>query len=208
MSFPTRQILAYSWMLRAWKWNFPLKLECFFWLVVHNHILTWEILCKKGFHGLGRCNHCLSFEEDAFHLFILCPFSCSVWNGVLHMMTCPVSWDGPDIISYLGRWYLDHKSHCILGFFIIWGIWKSRNSFIFDHVLLNIWRTYCRILSYCFEFIVPLSFNDSHPPPPKYLWSSYPMGFFDGASSFNSYGCGMAIHINFELSYRFYWHCD
>lgn len=41
---------------------------------------------------------------------------------------------------------------------------------------------------------------------PRDLWEVYPVGFFDGASSCRTCGSGMAIHLESELFYHFYWY--
>jgi len=46
------------WFHNTWRWDIPLKLKCFMWLVVHNNILTWDNIHKRGFQDLGRCSLC------------------------------------------------------------------------------------------------------------------------------------------------------
>ena len=36
------------WFQKTWKWEIPLKINCFMWLVAHNKTLTWENLFRKA----------------------------------------------------------------------------------------------------------------------------------------------------------------
>jgi len=65
---------------------------------------------------------------------------------VLHMTKYPAAWEGSNITSCLGRWTLGHKPHRTMDFFIIWGMWKSINAYIFYQVMPNIWRA-CNVIS-------------------------------------------------------------
>ena len=49
------------WFHKTWKWDIPLKLKCFMWLVVHNKLSTWDNIRKMGFHGPHKCSLC---KED------------------------------------------------------------------------------------------------------------------------------------------------
>jgi len=35
------------WAQGLWEWHIPTRLKCFFWLVLHNRILTWDNLCRS-----------------------------------------------------------------------------------------------------------------------------------------------------------------
>eukprot|EP00253_Pinus_taeda_P019066 PITA_19066 len=70
-----------------WKfiWSFPSlpKIDFFCWTLAHNSILTGDNLRKRGMEGPTRCPLCISEEETADHLLLLCPFAKAVWKGVL-----------------------------------------------------------------------------------------------------------------------------
>lgn len=186
--------------------EFPSKTKVF--LLVGN-------LSSKGFQGLGKCCLYLSSGEDIDHLFIHCLFSTLVWTGVLRSTNLPADWDRSDSATCLGRWTKDYKPHRTLTFFIllrlvrlgvIWGIWQSRNAQIFDHLTPDLWRTCNKIIAIYLALFSSLPLAPKNTPP-RQLWSSYPVGFFDGASSLGLCGCGMVIFLGPESSYKFHWHC-
>jgi len=74
------------WFHKTWRWDIPLKLKKFMWLVVHNTILTWDNIHKRGFEDLGSCSLCKEDLEDLENLFLTCPFAISVWSGVLQTL--------------------------------------------------------------------------------------------------------------------------
>ena len=36
------------WAYQIWRWSLPLKIKCFYWLLLHHRVLTWENLCRRG----------------------------------------------------------------------------------------------------------------------------------------------------------------
>jgi hypothetical protein len=68
------------WCMAMWKWNVPLKIKLFTWLLAENKILSWEILQHRGFSGLGICLLCKLNVETTQHLFLDCDFAVEVWR--------------------------------------------------------------------------------------------------------------------------------
>ncbi len=58
-------------VVRLWGWEAPPKVLCFTWLTLHNRILTWDTLLKKGFIKPGRCSLYWAVVENCHHLFVL-----------------------------------------------------------------------------------------------------------------------------------------
>jgi hypothetical protein len=65
-------------------WNSPQwpKIKIFQWLILHNRILTWENLRKRGFIGPSRCHLCEEKEETTNHLLDECTLTAEVWDWV------------------------------------------------------------------------------------------------------------------------------
>jgi hypothetical protein len=66
--------------MAMWKWNVPLKIKLFTWLLAENKILSWEILQRRGFSGPGICLLCKLNVETTQHLFLDCDFAVEVWR--------------------------------------------------------------------------------------------------------------------------------
>ena len=62
-----------------WSFNIHAKIRCFIWLVVMNHVLTWDNLQRCGWQGLSLCILCRVHEDTVQHLFIDCIFSKKVY---------------------------------------------------------------------------------------------------------------------------------
>jgi hypothetical protein len=71
-----------TWRTRLWKWNCPLKLKLFTWLLSENKILVWDILQSRGWSGPNRCILCKEDSETSHHLFVSCHFTRQVWHQV------------------------------------------------------------------------------------------------------------------------------
>ena len=59
------------------------KIDLFCWSLLHDSILTWDNLLKRGWEGPSRCPLCASHEENSTHLFLQCPFAREIWNILL-----------------------------------------------------------------------------------------------------------------------------
>jgi ribonuclease HI len=120
-------------------WNKALwpKVSTFLWLIIHNRILTWDNLRKRGFIGPSICVLCQCQEETKEHLFNGCHYSQAVWDQGAQIMRRSnqnrgstrdtiENWDtitfNNPILNYI--WQL-------LPGFILWQIWKERNKRIF-----------------------------------------------------------------------------
>jgi zinc-binding in reverse transcriptase len=63
-----------------WELKLPLKVCCFFWLVVQNKIFTTDNLSRKGWIGPLSCVFC-HVNESVNHLFFACPFMSDFWGA-------------------------------------------------------------------------------------------------------------------------------
>jgi hypothetical protein len=63
-------------------WNNPQwpKIKIFQWLILHNRILTWDNLRKRGFTGPSRCHLCQTQEETTNHLLDECAYTAELWD--------------------------------------------------------------------------------------------------------------------------------
>ena len=70
------------WYYRLWKWKMPLKLKCFFCLVMENCILTWDNLVRRGWNGRNMRLLYQNDGETTNHLFVYCSFCIKIWKVI------------------------------------------------------------------------------------------------------------------------------
>jgi hypothetical protein len=80
-SLPKDTVWNKIWGAKLWP-----KISTFLWLTVHNSILTWDNLTKRGFTGPSWCPLCCNEEETQNHLLNLCPFSSQLWDQCTSIM--------------------------------------------------------------------------------------------------------------------------
>lgn len=75
ISFLSSEATGCWWSSTIWKWNLPMKLKCFLWLMLKNKVLTWDNLVKRGRMGPGNCCLWLCYSGSVDHLFVQCSFA-------------------------------------------------------------------------------------------------------------------------------------
>jgi hypothetical protein len=121
-----------GWRRKLWKWDCPLKIKLFTWLVAENKILTWKNLQKRGWVGPGICFLCKGSRETGKHLFVNCPFTIAVWNRVKIALNLPSGWTGQTMNECYENWTKMNPSFPTLPAFLCWYIWNERNITIFE----------------------------------------------------------------------------
>jgi hypothetical protein len=69
------------WWKTTWKWKALEKMKILFWLAMEQKLLTWDVLCRRGWVGPNNCALCFVQGETTPHLFFHC--SSSVKYGSL-----------------------------------------------------------------------------------------------------------------------------
>jgi hypothetical protein len=108
------------------------KIQLFFWLCLHNKLLTWEVLRKRGWHGPGLCSLCKDATEDTSHLFLHCAFTANIWNHLSQHFSLPAIWKGDSFISCFVSWLSFAAAPHSLVAHVCWQTWKERNRAIFE----------------------------------------------------------------------------
>ena len=108
------------------------------WLVPHKKILTWDNIRKRGVQGPSRCLLCEAQEETMEHLLNNCTFTSWLWDLFVAIFQQSVR-DRRSIFSTLINWRKNFANNEILNStwalipsFIIWNVWKDRNTRIFN----------------------------------------------------------------------------
>lgn len=103
-------------------------------------------------------------------------------------------------------WFREHKAYRALSLYIFLGIWKARNTLIFEHKVPDVQETCIRI---SFDFLekglVTMTQNTRHITL-RDVWDNFPVGFFDGAAQAEICGSGMVIYLIPHEYYCFKWH--
>jgi len=193
------------WARTLWKWKVPLKLKCFFWLALHNRLLTWDNLCQRGWQGPGLCALCYGDSESVFHLFIHCPFSLRIWDYVIAELTLDWHWnhDNLEIFGeYFHRWSQTFRKHKSLFIFICWGIWRCRNDRIFNGIQASFEQVGSGIIGLYLDWGVEEGARSRRRIIEPLIIDSYPVGFFDGAAQMNCGGCGFLLLVSENHSFK------
>jgi hypothetical protein len=137
----------------VWDLKIPPRIQIFLWLLSQNKIMTRDNLRRRGIPKPMECSFCREFESVQ-HLFFDCIVARQVWGLVKEICKFTVE----KYIDVAGRW-LCNKRFLQFNFIssaILWGIWNSRNSLVFNRLtwldLKQVWRV---ILSYLRNWKVP-----------------------------------------------------
>lgn len=190
------------WHKRLWEWNILPKLRLFIWLCFHNKILTWCNIQKRGFAGHGRCILCRSENEDIHHLFIHCRFVHLVWQAIRDKVYAPDDWKGPDLEGCICNWLKVHGPNSTIPFFMIAGIWKVRNTGIFENQTPDALNTALNILYHSSEFPERKYMAKIRKVIQPVMEEGHVVGFFDGASQRGICGGGIRIFCNNNHSFH------
>jgi hypothetical protein len=131
-------------------WNFlwtndsPPKVNSFCWIMAHGKLLTGENLLKRNIHGPFRCELCGKALETSQHIFLLFPFSITVWKTALQRLHSRIRWSAQprELLSdwtslYRGTFKnnpLFKALYKALPKYICWKIWLARNRIIFSNL--------------------------------------------------------------------------
>lgn len=86
-----------GWRHSIWHKHIPLKILCFWWLVLDNAILTWDNLIKREHFGPGICVLCSDGNEDINHIFVHCKYTRYIWSRLEEHYNLTLNWGTHDI---------------------------------------------------------------------------------------------------------------
>jgi hypothetical protein len=197
-----------GWRRKIWKWECPLKIKLFVWLLAENKILSWKNLQKRGWKGLGICNLCKKDRESTKHLFINCSFTRSVWEELKKDLNLGSGWNGNTVVESFRNWTNQNSNLNVLPAYVCWYIWIDRNKSIFDDL-----RPSVQIIVFLSKSAMGFSMDLHKDSSPQNLVPSFPANkplvWFDGATQQNGLlsGARGVIKINDLREYRWILNC-
>lgn len=192
------------WTKFIWKPQIPLKICCFTCLAIHNRILTWSNLQRRGILGPGICLLCRGTTEDISHLFGSCPCFQRVWDVILSIFMMKLTWKASSLDANLFQWFSNKPKYPNLILFILWGIWCAQNSILFWDITILV-----NIIAAC----ISANFWEYYHPPKFRLTKSgtfqedtfpFPLGYFDSAEQFGMCGASAVLKLNHSHSFHLY----
>jgi hypothetical protein len=135
------------------------KIKMFKWLVLHNQILTWENLKKRGFIGPSRCHICQVKEETTNHLLDECSYTAKIWDCTAGIFRQSNRIRG-NISATIKNWNEGYNENemvnccwTLTSGMIMWEIWKEQNRRIFRNESIPIERIKEAIVSQIREMV-------------------------------------------------------
>jgi hypothetical protein len=125
------------WYSDLWRWQLPLKIKLFMWLLLEQKILTWESLYKRGFLGPSRCVLCGLQEEKLKHLFVDCIFTKNIWATLLLELKIESVWEGEQVDDCCENWFKKRENCKELPGYIFLKVWKHKKLVIFEYHPIN-----------------------------------------------------------------------
>jgi hypothetical protein len=178
-----------AWRKKLWKWDCPMKIKLFIWLLTENKILVWENLQTRGWAGPNRCILCKLDCETVLHIFVHCKFTRAVWFQVAHALNLPENWTGTSVSHCFNTWHSTYKSYPTLPAILCWNIWTVRNATIFEERPPSTLRVVNNILA----AVATLGFQAKDPPTRRIkvnLPTDRVIAWFDGAAQQGGNLCG------------------
>ena len=116
------------WWKWLWKLTCPLKSKIYCLFLFSGKALTWDILCRKGREGSGRCYLCNKEAETNSHIGFDCSFTRRVCSEIEFKLRYNNFWNGISVLDCVQNWVVHaeprYKSLPVL---VSWFIWKARN---------------------------------------------------------------------------------
>ncbi|XP_068329845.1 uncharacterized protein [Pyrus communis] len=123
-----------------WQLKTPPKIRNFMWRALNRALATMENLFKRRCSPSPCCPICLDQDESVEHMLLLCPWVEPIWFGgplSYRVNRASISTLPAWVISFFGS-NLGSKEEIarILMYMAVtcWHIWKTRCSFVFDHL--------------------------------------------------------------------------
>lgn len=137
----------FSWIRDVWAGKFSPKMKTFLWSILRKAIPLGANLQKRGVVSAIACVRCNEIETEV-HYFFTCPYARQVWevvpiNKAVHLAA---SDKFEDVVVKFRKVVCLPPSGITLNIlpWIVWSLWKARNSLIFEGRLESTGETVLR----------------------------------------------------------------
>jgi len=165
------------------------------WLVLHDCILTWDNLLKRGWQGPSICSFCKLNVESTLHIFFHCSFANVTWHHICSSLGLTGFNYCVSMEAYYRHWFSTMVNHRALFLFVRWHIWLCRNALIFNGTQSNAYLVSWRSIHHFSEFTKNQVVKDRLVASPL-IFLDYSVGFFDGVAQGRSRGCGFVLCLS------------
>lgn len=132
---PMVNIDDFCWIKDVWALKVSPKMKTFLWSILKNALPLGENLLHRGGISGGDCVRC-QVRETAVHCFFTCPFAAQVWNCIPINRAVHIAADMtlPEIVVGFRKAVCLPPSGISLHIlpWILWVIWTSRNTLLFE----------------------------------------------------------------------------
>ncbi|KAL0913034.1 hypothetical protein M5K25_016464 [Dendrobium thyrsiflorum] len=150
--------------------NIPPTVSIFLWRIWNYYLPTDDILIKKGFQIVSKCQCCYHIENVA-HIFINNPIAVKVWLFFEDLLKLNFYHANLSVRDLITKWFSKSKGHIshLICALILWNLWLARNNARFNaqHMNFNtmiemikdkIYRLYkIKVFGVCWLFIPVLA---------------------------------------------------
>ncbi|RID59154.1 hypothetical protein BRARA_F02401, partial [Brassica rapa] len=129
---------------KIWKCNTPPKINHFLWRLLSKSLSTGSNLKRRHIIQDDQCKRCCSAPETEIHLFFECPYAQRIWrasgisNTTLHNVQATL--EEKIEVCLMCNTSIRWPQFQDLPISILWRIWKSRNTLIFQQRNIQWWR--------------------------------------------------------------------
>ena len=154
--------------------------------------LTWDVICRKGREGPGRCYLCNLESESNVNIGVDCTFSRSVWFELEAKLQLNNLWNGNSVSTCLKNWCLNGEVKHVrsLPVIMLWFIWKARNQSCFDDYFLSPYQVSFLCLGMLSSFPQDKIVVRIRHAVEEVIDKSFPWGYFDRSTAGEPKICG------------------
>lgn len=122
---------------QVWKLQTEPKIKVFLWKMLSSALPVGDLLSHRKMKVDGRCQMCGQDEESIFHILFACSLSRQVWALSAYPAPCG-GFENTSVFAHIHHFLINRDNlswpkEIRKSFpWILWRLWKNRNSFVFE----------------------------------------------------------------------------